>query len=419
VSGLLEPGAHRAAELTGDAVIVEAMLRVEVAWLRALASVGAATAEQAEVVAAAAAQWEPDLKLLAEISEESGNPVVALVVWLRDVIRDSTADRGSDSVAGQAAALVHRGLTSQDVLDTALMLIARAALHRMAADLTETASVLAELAARHRSTVMAGRTITQHAVPITFGLVAAQWLTAVLDVSDGVRRVDEALPVQCGGAAGTLSLAAELVDEPVVAARHLAGELALAAPDLPWHTRRRPITELADALVSVTDVLGLVAGQVLLLSRPEIGELSEGSPPGRGGSSTMPHKRNPVLAVLVRSAALQAPLLAAQMHLAAVEAMDQRPDGAWHTEWPSFRRLLELAVTATGQARELVTGLQVHDDVMQRRAALHVRSLLAERYGSADAVPPDAEPGDYLGATSVFVDAALARHGGTGEGGHE
>lgn len=419
MSGLLEPGAHRAAELTGDRAVVEAMLRVEVAWLRTLAAAGAATAEQAEVVAAAAARWEPDLALLAEVSEESGNPVVALVVWLRDVVRDSSHDTDSGAVAGQAAALVHRGLTSQDVLDTALVLIARTALRRVAADLTETAATLADIAARHRSTVMAGRTLTQHAVPITFGLVAAQWLTAILDASDGVHRVDEALPVQCGGAAGTLSLAADLVDDPVVAVRRLAGELGLAAPDLPWHTRRRPITGLADALVTVTDVLGLVAGQVLLLARPEIGELSEGSPPGRGGSSTMPHKRNPVLAVLVRSAALQAPLLVAQVHLAAVEAIDQRPDGAWHTEWPCLRRLLELAVTATGQARELVSGLQVHDDVMQRRAALHVRSLLAERYGSADAVPPDAEPSDYLGATSAFIDAALERHGATVGGDHE
>jgi 3-carboxy-cis,cis-muconate cycloisomerase len=394
---LLEPGSTRAHGVADDAALVAAMVRVELAWYDVLVAQGVASTDQAARVASAVAGWHPDLEGLVDAAEAAGNPVVPFVAALRRAVDDEGA-----------AALIHRGLTSQDVLDSALMLLARDALERTGDDLVAMGGRLAELAAEHRTTVMAGRTLTQHAVPVTFGLVCAQWLTGFQDALDEVKATSSGLPVQCGGAAGTLSLAADVLPDAGAAAQALAGALDLVAPALPWHTRRRPVTRLGDCLVGVVDSVAPVAAQVALLSRPEIGELSEGRVPGRGGSSTMPHKHNPVLSVLVRAAALQAPFLGAQLHLAAAQTVDQRPDGAWHAEWPSLVRLLRLMVTATSQMRQLLDGLQVHPDVMASRARTAVGELLAERDG-VGAVASDAHPASYLGLTDDFIDSALDR----------
>lgn len=395
---LLTPGSHRAARSTDDAAFVAAMMRVETAWMGALVSCGVAEDRHVDAVVAACAQWQPDIAGLARAAEDAGNPATSFVAALRAQVADT-----------EAAVLLHRGLTSQDLLDTALVLVTRDALGQLAADLVAVRSTLAALASRHRDAVMPGRTLTQHAVPTTFGLKAAQWLMGVLDAVDAVDRVRADLSVQCGGAAGTLSLAADLVADPLAAVQALAAELDLIAPALPWHTRRTPVTRTGDALVAVTDALGVIAADVALLSRPEIAELSEGIVAGRGGSSTMPQKRNPVLSVLVRSAALQAPLLAAQLHLCAAQSVDERPDGAWHGEWPAYRRLLVLALTAAGQVRELLAGLQVHTRTMRARARSASADLLAERHGSAGGVPGDADPASYLGLAGDLVDAALRR----------
>ena len=389
--GLLEPGSHRAWGLADDEALVAAMLRVEVAWLRALAAVGAIDVGDAETVAAAVARWGGDLHELGADTEAAGNPVGPLVRSLRATVGDE-----------RLAHLVHRGLTSQDVLDTALVLLARDALVRTREELAACAQALAGLADRHRATVMVGRTLTQYAVPVTFGLKAAQWLSGVLDALATVDRATQDLPVQCGGAAGTLSLAAELTTDPLAAAQAFADELGLVWLGLPWHTNRLPLTRVGDALVGACDALGVIASDVALLSRPEIAEVREGAVPGRGGSSTMPHKRNPVLSILVRSAALQAPLLGAQLHLAAGQAVDERPDGAWHSEWPAVRRLLALSVTAASQASELVGGLEVDEVAMSARVAAAADDLLAERGGRG-------KPQDYLGASSQLIDVVLTR----------
>lgn len=388
--GLLSPGFHRARGSVDDGALVATMLRVEVAWLRAMVAVGAVDPEHADVVAEAAAEWHVDLVQLAADSEDAGNAVVPLVRGLRDV------------VGGSAAEVIHRGLTSQDVLDTALVLLARDALVRARTDLAVAARSLAALAEAHRGTIMVGRTLTQHAVPITFGLKAARWLAGVLDAIDQVDTALTDLPVQCGGAAGTLALVGELTADPVAAAQALAHQLDLVWPGVPWHTNRSPVTRIGDAAVGACDALGRFASDVALMSRPEIAEVREGSMPGRGGSSTMPHKRNPVLSVLIRSMALQAPLLGAQLHLAAAQAVDERPDGAWHAEWPALGRLLALTVTAASQAAELATGLEVDADVMRRRVEDAADNLLAEQGGGN-------QPADYLGATSAFIDAILTR----------
>lgn len=396
MTDLLSPGLHRAAGVADDASLVTAMLRVEVAWLRALAEVGAVDPEDAEAVAVAAGDWQVDLAALAAAGEDTGNPVLPVVSGLREVV-------------GQPLALlVHRGLTSQDVLDTALVLLSRDALARTRGDLLATAQGLAALADQHRASLMVGRTLTQHAVPITFGLKAAQWLSGVLDALERVDRALDQLPVQCGGAAGTLSLVAETTD-PSRAAAAFAHELGLRWRGVPWHTNRAPVTAIGDALVATTGACGVLASDVALLARPEIGEVSEGQVAGRGGSSTMPHKQNPVLAVLVRAASLQTPQLLAQLHLAAAQAVDERPDGAWHSEWPSLRRLLEVTVTATSQTAELVSLLEVDTAAMKSRVDAASEDLLAES-GRATAAE------DYLGAASVFVDAVLERLPSEGNG---
>jgi 3-carboxy-cis,cis-muconate cycloisomerase len=392
--GVLTPGSTRAAGVADDVDVVAAMVRAELAWVRAGHAVGAVDQERVDAVARALADWTPDLAGIVAGAEDAGNPVVPLVRALRE------------RVGPAAAEAVHRGLTSQDVLDTALMLVSRAALSRVRDSLRSVGFSLAGLADEHRDSVMPGRTLTQYAVPVTFGLTCARWLAGVLDAADDVALVLPQLPVQCGGAAGTLSLAGELAEDPVAAGRAFAAELDLAWPEIPWHTRRRPLTRVADALVACCDAVGVIGSDVALLSRPELGEVREGAREGRGGSSTLPHKRNPVLSILVRAGALQAPMLGAQLHLAAAQSVDERPDGAWHAEWPALQRLLVVAVTALDQAAELVAGLDVDTGAMQRHAEQAAGDLLSERGGGRDA----GDLSSYLGAAGPFVDAVLDRY---------
>jgi 3-carboxy-cis,cis-muconate cycloisomerase len=396
MSALLSPGLHRADAVADDVALIESMLRVEVAWVAAQAALGKISQDDVDAVARAAQMWRPDLGELQLATEAAGNPVAPLVDGLRE------------AAGHRLAPIVHRGLTSQDVLDTALVLLSRAALRRTRADLGVTVQALRALAEKHRTTVMAGRTLTQHAVPITFGLKAAQWLAGVLDSVDVVDGAIGRLPVQCGGAAGTLSLAAETVD-PLGAARAFAAQLQLVWPGVPWHTNRAPVTAIGHALVSVTDALGVIATNIALLARPEFGEVREGRVAGRGGSSTMPHKNNPVLAVLVRSAAMQAPHLLAQLHADAAQAVDERPDGAWHSEWPALARLLELTVVAASQSAELVSHVEIDADAMAARVDAAAAQLLAESGTAVD-------PRGYLGAACAFVDAVLDRAAGLADG---
>ncbi|MFI5729451.1 lyase family protein [Kribbella sp. NPDC051587] len=384
MSDLLEPGRHRAVGL-GDDGLWRAMLEVERAWLAALVAQGKATDLHLRTLTAAIATDLP--RPAPETIENAGSPVVELVRILRSAVDEGTAQH------------VHRGLTSQDVLDTALMLLAKDALGRADTYLTLTAASLAELARTHRETVMAGRTLTQYAVPVTFGLKAAQWLVGVLDARDAIRGAQ--LPVQVGGAAGTRSLLGELTGSPDAVIESFATELGLL-PALPWQTRRTPITRVADVLAEACAAAGVIASNVLFLGRPEIGEVREGRSAGKGTSSTMPQKANPVLSVLVRSAALQVPPLVGHLHTCSALATDERPDGAWHAEWPSFTRVLTLTVTALSQTADLLGGLEIDAAAMTARAQQAAPELLAERGGGG-------EPADYLGSATSFVDQVLAR----------
>jgi 3-carboxy-cis,cis-muconate cycloisomerase len=283
---------------------------------------------------------------------------------------------------------VHRGATSQDIVDTAFMLVAVRALEPVITDLEHTADALARLAAEHRDTPMAGRTLTQHAVPTTFGLKAAGWRSLVLDARDRLAAVRGTLPAQLGGAAGTLAAFHAFAEadgapaDPDLGLRLLARyavETGLAEPALPWHSLRTPVADLGGALAFTGGALGKIAADVLILSRTEIGEVSEGS---GGGSSAMPHKANPVRAMLIAAAARQVPSLALVLH-GALAAEDERPAGAWHAEWQPLRQALRLVGGAARDAAELVDDLRVHADRMRDNLDATHGLIISERLAAA------------------------------------
>jgi 3-carboxy-cis,cis-muconate cycloisomerase len=314
-----------------------------------------------------------DAEQLARDAEAGGNPVIPLVRLLREHTPDA-----------------HRGLTSQDVVDSALMRMAGSAVETLRRDLRSVVRRLAELADEHRETPMVARTLTQHAVPTTFGFRVAAWLTAVLDAYDDLARL--AFPAQLGGAAGTRAAIVEL-GRPVV-------------DGVPrWHTTRAPVTRLGDALVGSTDACARIANDVLTMSRPEIGELAEGT---GGGSSTMPGKANPTLSVLVRRAALTTPQLAATLHLAAAQQVDDRADGGWHAEWATLRDLVRRTLVAASQTDDLLAGLVVHADRMAATLRDAGGAVLAEQRSMAEAAGH--EPGtSYLGDAAAYVAAVVDR----------
>jgi 3-carboxy-cis,cis-muconate cycloisomerase len=362
--GLLSPvsASPSVAALTGDRAVLAAILAVEAGWASVLEKAGLAPAGSAAVVASAADVDRYDVAGIAVRAQGGANPVIPLLTDLRAEVKaldtDGVDAAGSGGSVGALRA-VHASLTSQDVLDSALMLLAKNAVAALLTDLRGITTALADMAEQHAETLCVGRSLTQHSLPFTYGLKAAQWFHGLAAAARRLEAVE--LPLQTGGAAGTLAagtvLTKDSVETPFDLASNLAAHLGLAAAPGPWHTNRLAVTSLGDALAGVTDALGKMASDVLFLSRPEVGELAEPRAVGRGVSSAMPQKQNPVLSVLVRSAALQAPNLAAQLHLAAANFNDERPDGAWHSEWPAFRQLLRLALGAAGQLRELAEGV--------------------------------------------------------------
>jgi 3-carboxy-cis,cis-muconate cycloisomerase len=462
---------------TGDQAWLAAMLDTEAALARALERAGLAPAGAGEAVTQAANAGTIDAADLGRRAALTGNPVPALVRAL------------TRSVPAAAAAAVHRGATSQDIIDTAAMLLARRALAAIVADVSAAADAAAGLAAAHRDTVMIGRTLLQQAVPVTFGLVAAGWLTGLDEARANLDRVRAGrLAVQFGGAAGTLSSLG--ADGPRVAAL-LAEELGLPLPVLPWHTDRLRIVEVAASCACAAAALGKIARDVTLLAQSEVAEVREGDVGDvggvggvggvgdvrggegeggaasetaggenarRGGSSAMPHKRNPVAAIAVLGCTRRVPGLLATL-AAAAEQEHQRAAGAWHSEWEPFADLLRLTGSAASWGADLLAGLRV--DPARMRANLdsarglplaeRVAGLLAPAVGAvaahdliaqASARAADGEstlreallgvpdvrrrldqagitttqidaaldPASYLGAAGEFTDAALAAH---------
>ncbi len=400
MTNLLWPGDHRAGEHMTDQAMLRWMVAVESAWLAALSAAGLAPADGAGVDL-----WqlmsEHDCEQLALTAEDGGNPVIGLVALLRE--------RSAPAIAPW----IHRGLTSQDVVDTSLMLGVRAVVDHLSVQLCEQVSTVSALAATHRATPMVARTLTQHAAPTTFGAKAAGWLNGVVDACERLGALET--PIQIGGAVGTRSAITELATlttgaaDPVELSKGVIQSTAttLGLPTrAPWHTTRTPVTAAADAFVTCTDCWGRVASDVVTLARPEIAELSESATAKRGRSSSMPHKRNPVLSILIRRAAMSAPQLAATLHTAAALANDERPDGAWHAEWDTLRTLARRTVVAGSQCGELLAGLQVHPNIMAEN--LGRTDVLGEQRAIADLVGK-APSATYFGAVDRLIDESIDR----------
>jgi 3-carboxy-cis,cis-muconate cycloisomerase len=441
-----------------DTAWLQAMLDAEAGLARALERAGLAPAGAGEAVTAAARAKDFDPNELGQLASLTGNPVPGLARAL------------ARRVPQTAAGTVHRGATSQDIVDTAAMLLAKRAADVILADLAQAADVTAGLADAHRSSIMIGRTLLQQAVPVTFGLVAAGWLAGLDEARQGLAAVRaRRLAVQFGGAAGTLASLGE--NGPQVATL-LATDLGLTLPALPWHTDRLRIIDLGAALAGVTAVLGKIARDVTLLAQSEVGEVSEGggvaparesrqqpgSSPRRGGSSAMPHKNNPVASIAILGCAKQMPGLLATL-VSSAEQEHQRAAGAWHAEWEPLTAMLRLAGSAASWGTGLLSGLGVDSSRMAANLkatnglplAEHVASLLAGVLGSAQAhdlvaeaatravnaglplqdvllsvsgleerlsaagitaeqIESALEPSGYLGAAGTFVTAALQAH---------
>ena len=429
------------AALVSDQAFVDAMVEVEVALLEALAELDLAPAEAARemVETVASGRLELDLTELGRGTGEQGTPIPALLRGLRR------------QLPGSASAYLHTGATSQDVIDTAMMLVAARALDVVLVDLAAAAEACAGLVVRWREAIVPGRTLLQQALPVTFGLKAAGWLSGL----DGLR-ADLALvrgrdlAVQFGGAVGTL---ASLGDRGLDVAAGIARRLGLVAPELPWHTVRLRPVRLAAACGETLGVLGKIGRDVVLLAQSEVAEVVEGGGEGRGGSSTMPHKRNPVGGVGLVACAHRGPGLVATM-LAAMGQEHERGAGGWQAEWETQLELLRLTGSAAAIARELLRSLEPDPEKMRAdmdltgglvmsesvaaalapalgrvdaqrlveraaRRSVHsgrgFREVLLELPEVHDGLGPEGldaalDPAGYLGATAELIDRALAVH---------
>jgi 3-carboxy-cis,cis-muconate cycloisomerase len=445
----------RGGPVADDAAWLRSMLAAESALARALEGAGLAPpGAGAAVTAAAARPGDFDLAELSRSSALTGNPVPGLARALTRLVADPAAKTA-----------VHQGATSQDIMDTAAMLLARDAIDAAAESLAGAAAAAARLADAHRGSLMIGRTLLQQAVPVTFGVVAAGWLAGLDGALDGLASARQTrLAVQFGGAAGTL---ASLGPAGAAVKSLMASELGLVDPPLPWHTERLRIIDVAVAMARVTAALSKIARDVTLLAQTEVGEVSEGAPavggteggaPRRGGSSAMPNKSNPVAAVAILGCARQAGGLLATL-VASAEQEHQRAAGAWHAEWQPFSHLLQLAVAAASWARDLLEnltvdtarmtgnlaaagglpmaervtallrdslgGLQAHDLVATAAARAasagvplgdvllatpDVADRLTQAGISAAEIEQALNPAGYLGASDAFIAAALAAH---------
>lgn len=426
-----------AALFSGDAH-VRAMLAFEAALARAQARAGTIPSDAAEAITAACQAAEFDTNAVYRQAASAGTLAIPLVKAL------------TERVGAEAGRYVHWGATSQDAIDTALMLQTRDGLGLLIARLLDIAESCARLAENHRHTPMVGRTLMQQALPITFGLKAARWLALVTRQIVRLRKLP--LAIQLGGAVGTL---ASLGDAGLAVSELLAQELGLAEPDLPWHTERDRVAEIGSAVGIVAGAMAKIASDVLLLAQTEVGEVSEATGEGKGGSSAMPHKRNPVDATFAvassRLALAQVPLL-----MNAMIQEHERATGAWQAEWTAIPHIFGHTGAAVERVRSLLEGLQVHPDRMRanlemtggllmaesltmalaprlgrpeayrlvhalveevRDAGLHLREIARANDGVREALSPDEidralDPTAYLGNTEVSIDNALAAYRG-------
>jgi 3-carboxy-cis,cis-muconate cycloisomerase len=422
----------------GEMALLQRMLDVEAALARAEAGLGIVPAEAARAITAAAHADRLDLPKLAAATRNTGYPVVGLVKQLGALVGE------------EAARWTHWGATTQDILDTALVLALRDAFALIRTDLDATIAALAARAREHRDTVMAGRTHLQHALPVTFGYKCAVWLAPLINARD---TLDALLPrllrVQFGGAVGTL---ASLGEQGPAVAEGLARELDLAVPEIPWHVARDTVTEAVCWCGILCGALSKMATDVMLLMQTEVAEVFEPHEAGRGGSSTMPQKRNPIACEYVLAQARGVHALVPQV-MSAMALDHERGTGPWQAEPLAIPQALLLTHGALDQARQIAQGMTVDGARMRRNldatggaimaeavmmglapklgrgaahdavhhacdVALAERIPLAEALGRDEAVSsrlgPDAigritDPSTYLGSAGLFVDRVLER----------
>lgn len=356
-------GDAQIAETFSDEQFVRRLLQVEAALARVQADLEIIPAEAGQAIASQAATLQVDLERLRAGTEKSGIPVIELVRQLRE------------EIGGQAATYVHWGATSQDIMDTALVLQLRSALRPIEERLQSLIHELAQLADRHRQTLMAGRTHSQQALPIPFGLKVAGWLAPLLRHRQRLAQLQPRLIVlQFGGAAGTL---AALGESGVEVQEALATELKLGLPPIPWHTQRDNVAEMAGWLSLLSGSLAKMAQDVILLAQSEIGELRESADPSRGGSSTMPQKRNPITSEVIVAAARSNASLLASMHQALIQEQERATHG-WQLEWLTLPQMLAHTAAALNKALFVSQNLVVDDARMRQNVAASRGLMMAE-----------------------------------------
>lgn len=356
---------------------VRAMLDCEVALAGALASEGAIPQDAREAIAAACADGAPEVAMVAAAATATAMPAIPVVDWIRE------------QVGAGYAGFVHVGATSQDILDTAAMLVAKRALRPLLADVRGAAVAAAALADAHRATPMVGRTLLQQALPTTFGLRAAGWLNGIDEAGSRLAAVAATrLAVQMGGPVGS---------RPPAVAAQVAAELELADPTLPWQAIRVRVGELAGALGVLGGVLAKIARDVTLLASDEVGEVHERGTPGRGGSSSMAHKRNPVAAISVLACTTRVPGLVATL-LAAMVQEHERAAGTWQAEWGTLSDLLRLVGSAAAWSRESLERLELSPARMQENLDRLANAGVAEALA----------PLSHVEGANELIDRALA-----------
>jgi 3-carboxy-cis,cis-muconate cycloisomerase len=370
-------------DIFSDESLLHKAISFEVALSEVQAAEGLVSAADAVAIGETCQRLEINLADLADAAAHAGTLAIPLVAQICKAL----------SARPSAAAAVHRGATSQDVADTALMLQAKAALALLGRDIARFEKTLEELTQRYAETPMVGRTLLQSAVPITFGLKLGGWLTSLCAARERLdREAKAALMLQFGGASGTLA-GMESPERAIVVARLVAERLGLGAPVMPWHARRDNISGLGTALAILTGIVGKMARDLSLLAQRELGEAFEPLLAGRGGSSTMPHKRNPTGCQVALSAALRAPGLAATL-LVGLPQEHERGLGGWQAEGPVLADLFILAHGAVVAMADVVHGLEVDTAAM-------ARNLAAARVG------------EDIGASVLLVQRVLAASGGS------
>jgi 3-carboxy-cis,cis-muconate cycloisomerase len=418
---------------------IRAMLNAEGALALALARAGLIPGQAAQTIVSCCDADRFDPEEIGRQGRAQGNPVPPLLRALTEAV---------SKVSEAAASHVHKGATSQDIVDTAAMLVSRHALGMILTEVEGIAAACARLADIHRNTIMPGRTLLQQALPTTFGEKAAGWLVSVLEARNRLVAVREAgLAAQLGGAAGTL---ASLGPAGTRVLGEFARELDLVEPLVPWHTDRVRIADIGSVLSLVAGVLGKISQDVILMAQTEVGEVAEPADEGRGGSSTLPHKRNPILSVIAVANARRVFDLSHTLQ-AAMLGEHERAAGAWHSEWETLSDALALTGGAAAAVREATEGLEVYPEKMLENLnttgglllAENVTTVAAEHLGrleahdlveeashraleggkslreelssepglggvlSGEEIDAALDPASYLGSAGEFVDRAL------------